>query len=126
MKRTIACAAGPAAARLAAALMAAAALAGGPAYADGPAEWAAGGPAPDHAARAYPQYAQQRSASPIRFVSVATLARRLDDGARPVIIDVRSAAEYEQAHLPGALSIPLDEIESRLDEIPRMETVVLY
>ncbi len=114
------------AAGLAAALLTAAAMAGGPAFADGPLEWAAGGPGPDHATRAYPQYAQQQSTSPITFMSVATLARRLEGGARPVIIDVRSAPEYEQAHLPGARSIPLGQIESRLDEIPRKGLVVLY
>lgn len=121
MKRIPARTAGPAAA-----LLAAAALAGSPAFADGPVEWPAGGPGPDHAARAYPQYVQAQSTSPITFMSVATLAQRLEGGARPVIIDVRSAPEYEQAHLPGARSIPLGEIESRLAEIPRKGLVVLY
>ncbi len=105
---------------------AAALLLAGPALADGPADWAAGGPGPDHAARAYPQYAQQQPTAPIRFLGVETLARRLAQGERPLIIDVRSRAEYLEAHIPGAVSIPLDEIESRLDEIPRMGTVVLY
>ncbi len=105
---------------------AAAVLLAVPALADGPAEWAAGAPGPGHAARAYPRYAQQQPTSPIRFMAVATLARRLAQGERPLIIDVRSYAEYLEAHIPDAVSIPLDEIESRLDEIPRMGTVVLY
>jgi rhodanese-related sulfurtransferase len=30
---------------------------------------------------------------------------------------VRSAQEYEQRHIPGALSIPLLELESRIGEL---------
>ena len=33
------------------------------------------------------------------------------------IIDVRSGAEYESAHIPGSRLIPLDQIESHVEEI---------
>jgi hypothetical protein len=117
---------------LAAAAMAALAAGAAPARADvpaeldGPAYWAAGGPGPDHAARAYPQYAQQQSTTPLRLIGVAQLNRRLAEGERITIVDVRTYPEYLRNHLPGAVSIPLDEIEKRLDEIPRQGTVVLY
>jgi ArsR family transcriptional regulator len=41
-----------------------------------------------------------------------------------VLLDVRPAEEYAHAHLPGALSIPSDELEARLDEIPPVPLVV--
>lgn len=43
-----------------------------------------------------------------------------------VVLDVRPAAEYEAAHLPFARSIPLDELKSRLAELPAGKTVVAY
>jgi hypothetical protein len=97
-----------------------------PADLDGPAYWAAGGPGPDHAARAYPQYAQQQATSPLRFLSVVTLKQRLEAGERPAIIDVRTPEEYLRQRIAGAVNIPLDQIDKRLDEIPRQGTVVLY
>lgn len=49
-------------------------------------------------------------------IDVDELARRRADG-RPVV-DVRTGWEYEEAHLPGSLLIPMDELVERVDEIP--------
>ena len=35
-----------------------------------------------------------------------------------VVIDVRPGSEYEKAHVPGALSFPLESLDSRLRELP--------
>jgi rhodanese-related sulfurtransferase/DNA-binding transcriptional ArsR family regulator len=43
-----------------------------------------------------------------------------------VVIDTRPREEFEAGHVPGAMSIPFDELESRIDEIPRDRTVVPY
>lgn len=43
-----------------------------------------------------------------------------------VVIDVRPAAEYAQAHLPYARSMPVAEIARRLAELPRDKTIVAY
>lgn len=43
-----------------------------------------------------------------------------------VLIDVRPAPEFEAGHLPGALSVPLSTLESRLGELPLDRTVVAY
>ena len=52
-------------------------------------------------------------------VDAPTLAERLGDGANPdpTLIDVRSPAEFESGHIPGAVNVPLDELTSSLDEI---------
>jgi rhodanese-related sulfurtransferase/DNA-binding transcriptional ArsR family regulator len=42
------------------------------------------------------------------------------------LLDVRPADEYRAGHLPGARSIPLEELPSRLGEIPRGREVVAY
>ncbi len=42
------------------------------------------------------------------------------------LLDVRPQVEYQASHLPGALSIPLDELERRLSELPHGKTIVAY
>jgi rhodanese-related sulfurtransferase/DNA-binding transcriptional ArsR family regulator len=43
-----------------------------------------------------------------------------------VILDVRPALEYAQGHIAGARSIPIDELESRLNELPKEQEIVAY
>jgi rhodanese-related sulfurtransferase len=40
-------------------------------------------------------------------------------------IDVRSATEFAAGHIPAAINIPMDEIESRLADIPPNPHVIL-
>jgi ArsR family transcriptional regulator len=42
------------------------------------------------------------------------------------VIDVRPPEEYAQGHIPGALNIPLDRLESRLGELPPKREIVAY
>ncbi len=43
-----------------------------------------------------------------------------------VLLDVRPQVEYQASHLPGAISIPLDELERRLGELSPGKTIVAY
>ncbi|MBT3275464.1 MAG: metalloregulator ArsR/SmtB family transcription factor [Spirochaetales bacterium] len=43
-----------------------------------------------------------------------------------IILDVRPEEEYRQAHLPGAISVPLDELELRVEELPKDKEIVAY
>lgn len=43
-----------------------------------------------------------------------------------VLIDVRPAIEYEHGHLPGALAIPVEQLEERLADLPRDKRIVAY
>jgi rhodanese-related sulfurtransferase len=54
-----------------------------------------------------------------------SLLRRIRRG-EVTLLDVRPAEEYRAGHLPGARSIPLPELPSRLDEVPRDREVVAY
>jgi len=42
------------------------------------------------------------------------------------VIDVRPAEEYAAGHIPGAASIPLEELEGRLAELPDGAEIVAY
>ncbi|MBC3192195.1 metalloregulator ArsR/SmtB family transcription factor [Pseudonocardia sp. C8] len=43
-----------------------------------------------------------------------------------VVVDVRPGSEFAAGHIPGAVSIPLDELAERLDELPPELEVVAY
>ena len=58
-------------------------------------------------------------------ISVDELQTRLSNGD-VTLIDVRPQEEYLAGHLPGAISIPLSELESRVGDIPRDKAIVVY
>ncbi len=61
----------------------------------------------------------------VETIDRAELAERLDRG-EVVVVDVRPEEEYTAGHIDGARSIPLDELERRLDELPRNREIVAY
>lgn len=58
-------------------------------------------------------------------LSPADLLERLRAGM-VTLLDVRPREEYAAGHLPGAVNIPLDELEQRLQELPAEQEVVAY
>ncbi len=42
------------------------------------------------------------------------------------VIDVRPPEEYASGHLPGAVNLPLKDLEQRLKELPRDQEIVAY
>jgi len=61
----------------------------------------------------------------LEAVSRRELARRLQVGD-VVVLDVRPAPEFAAGHVAGAWSVPLEELEARLDSIPKDAEVVAY
>jgi NADPH-dependent 2,4-dienoyl-CoA reductase/sulfur reductase-like enzyme/rhodanese-related sulfurtransferase len=45
---------------------------------------------------------------------------------QPFLLDVRTAQEFASGHIPGAVNIPVDDLRSRLDKLPRDRTVATY
>lgn len=58
-------------------------------------------------------------------VDIDTLKRRLDAGD-VTVIDVRPAGEYAAGHLPGAVNIPVDELDAAAATLPADREVVAY
>jgi NADPH-dependent 2,4-dienoyl-CoA reductase/sulfur reductase-like enzyme/rhodanese-related sulfurtransferase len=48
------------------------------------------------------------------------------DAQRPFLLDVRTADEFAAGHLPTALNIPVDDLRSRLNELPRDRPIAAY
>ena len=68
-------------------------------------------------------YLKQRDA--LEPIPADELLVRARDGL-VTVIDVRPPQEYAQGHLAGALNVPLDQLESRLGELPQDREVVAY
>jgi rhodanese-related sulfurtransferase len=54
-------------------------------------------------------------------IDIAGLAEKLDEGAS--VFDVRQPDEYEEAHVPGVVLIPLNDVPDRVGEFPTDATV---
>jgi rhodanese-related sulfurtransferase len=53
------------------------------------------------------------------------LLKRVREGA-VTVLDVRPVEEYRAGHIPGAMSIPLKELERRMSKLPRDQEIVAY
>lgn len=58
-------------------------------------------------------------------VNADELLRRVKSGA-VTVLDVRPVEEYRAGHIPGARSIPVDELRTRLGELPKDRDIVAY
>lgn len=78
-------------------------------------------PAPSKApaAQAPASEAPAAQAPVVRTVDVATFKNAFFAGQVKTLIDVRTPGEFSAGHVPGAVNIPLDQVERRAEEIPR-------
>jgi glyoxylase-like metal-dependent hydrolase (beta-lactamase superfamily II)/rhodanese-related sulfurtransferase len=61
--------------------------------------------------------AEDRPVERIEAIDLAELARRIGGNDGPLVLDVRNAAEFESAHIPGSLHIPFGQLRERIDEV---------
>ena len=61
-------------------------------------------------------------------VDAHVLLDQIDSNTAPVILDVRSAKEFADGHLPGAINIPFESVAARADALPgpRQSPVIVY
>ena len=55
--------------------------------------------------------------APDSSISQSELAGRIGTRAAPLVIDVRTRAEFDSGHVPGAVHIPHTELPGRLREL---------
>jgi len=41
------------------------------------------------------------------------------------VVDIRSPAEFERGHIPGAINVPMSELPSRVDEVEWGDDVIV-
>ncbi len=59
-------------------------------------------------------------------ISPTEVRNKLDSGFNFVIIDTRSQVAYEESHITGSISIPLEEIAGRAGELKRYDEIITY
>ena len=58
-------------------------------------------------------------------ISRAELMARVREGT-VTVLDVRPCEEYALGHVPGALCVPLDQLDARLAELDPTQSIVAY
>ena len=53
-------------------------------------------------------------------------ARAAAERRQAIIVDARSATQYAHSHIPGAKSIPVNELENRLSELNKDQLIITY
>jgi rhodanese-related sulfurtransferase len=61
----------------------------------------------------------------LEAVEKKTLVSRVRKG-EVILLDVRPEEEYQAAHISGAVSVPLKELNKRLSKLPRGKEIVAY
>jgi hypothetical protein len=75
--------------------------------------------------RRYPVDPQTRWATGAKLKPADELKKQLDAGSTVLIIDVRPAASFEKETIPGAINVPIAELESHLKTLPK-DTFIVF
>ena len=59
-------------------------------------------------------------------MEIDELKQQLDAGAEVLMIDVREDHEVESGSIPGAIHIPVGELEARMSDIPKDVRLVFF
>ena len=66
----------------------------------------------------------QREKTPI--ITSGELSAAIGADKSPIIVDVRSEKDFQTTHLPGAINIPLEDLERREAELDEAKVTVFY
>jgi hypothetical protein len=71
--------------------------------------------------------AQERKAKEPERIAVSDLKKKLDSGEKFLLIDVREDWELKQdGAIPGAIHIPMGDLDKRMKDIPKDVELVFY
>lgn len=73
-----------------------------------------------------PAHAGHGTGGPVLAIPAEYAKRLLDEGDRPIFVDLRSTDEFRKGRVPRARSLPLTELRRRYAEVPRSGRVILY
>lgn len=60
------------------------------------------------------------------LLTAGQLRGELSSATPPLVLDVRTAAEWRKEHLRGAVHIPVDDLRGRLGELPRDRRIAVH
>jgi rhodanese-related sulfurtransferase len=62
----------------------------------------------------------------VRTMNIDELVGLMRSNRHYVLVDARSRSDYDNMHIPGALSIPVEEIRDYADKLDKEEEIVTY
>jgi len=63
----------------------------------------------------------------VQRIPIPELKKKIDSNKKPVIVDVREPKEVkESGAIPGAIHIPMNQLERRMSELPKNADIVFY
>ena len=69
---------------------------------------------------------KEKSEIPYRQISTSEAAAMMETETEYILLDVRTQAEYEQGHIPGAICIPNETISTtEIPELPDKDQLIL-
>ncbi|WP_255144607.1 rhodanese-like domain-containing protein [Synechococcus sp. ATX 2A4] len=71
------------------------------------------------------QFLDALPADVLAIGSVPALKARIASG-NPLLVDLRSPADFRRGHIPAAINLPLQDLVHQLEALPRDRDVVLY
>jgi len=61
--------------------------------------------------------------SNVKDIDIQEAQKRINEGA--VLVDVREQNEYDEAHIPGSVLLPLSQLAERFEELPKDKPLVM-
>lgn len=58
-------------------------------------------------------------------ISVQALFQRLQNGEKPLLVDVREPQEFEFVHIEGSVLVPLRQIPQHVDKFDKQQEIIL-
>jgi rhodanese-related sulfurtransferase len=65
-----------------------------------------------------------KAKAPTTMLELKELVGKL--ASNEIILDVRTAEEYRDGHVPGSRNIPLDQLETKADSLKAFQTVYVH
>jgi hydroxyacylglutathione hydrolase len=62
----------------------------------------------------------------VERITAGSAAEQLGAPHAPLLLDVRTAREYGEAHIEGAVNVPLSQLAGRIGELPTDRAIVVY
>lgn len=61
-------------------------------------------------------------------ITIDELKRRIDAGEKFTVIDVRNPHAWSESNvmMPGAIRVPIDDIDKHISQIPKNRPIVAY
>ena len=59
-------------------------------------------------------------------ITAGSAAEQLETSPQPLVIDVRTAREWTEGHIDGAVNLPLSQLSERLTELPPDQPLIVH